>query len=214
MVDLVLSCFDKLCPETFWVRAASRSGRYHPQLSAGNGGLVRHTKLAAWWGANNCRQFGSGYDAGPYYNEVVAALILHDMHKDGDPAQDEIRGIQRMPDGSVDRDNGNGKAWGDFINGGHGVDMAAAICNRVLNNVMNPTNTLVAMGVACHMGVWTTPAEYQPSAIADPVARHVALVVAQSDYCAAQKADEVMGGLAACVPSSETVSDPTFATAA
>src|SRR4051812_26055815 len=83
----VLDCFDKICPDYFWERSAAKGGRYHPKFVDGVGGLVRHVKYACFWGSQFCRAFsgcGKGDDAGPLHDVVVAALIMHDMVKDGD----------------------------------------------------------------------------------------------------------------------------------
>ena len=40
----VKSYMDEETPDYFWTDGASSSGKYHPQFSQGEGGLVRHTK--------------------------------------------------------------------------------------------------------------------------------------------------------------------------
>lgn len=73
----VIDCFEKLCPDTFWTQFASSSGKYHPRISVGEGGLVRHTKLAVWWGLELSRALclESSND------QTIAALLLHDLSK-------------------------------------------------------------------------------------------------------------------------------------
>lgn len=81
--QFVINVFEEHAPDYFWTTPASTSGWYHPQVSLGVGGLVRHTKLAVYWGEQL-------YQAAPLdYNnwgldEVVAALLLHDLQKHSD----------------------------------------------------------------------------------------------------------------------------------
>ena len=76
--DWVISIFHDYAPDYFWDCPASLSGKYHPALSLGKGGLVRHTKLAVYWGIEL-------YSALPNDNfstdEIIAALLLHDLQK-------------------------------------------------------------------------------------------------------------------------------------
>jgi len=76
--NYVIAIFEELALDYFWTAPASTSGKYHPKISLGNGGLVRHTKLAVYWGlelyrAMHNHSFGT--------DEVVAALLLHDLTK-------------------------------------------------------------------------------------------------------------------------------------
>ncbi len=76
--NYVIAIFDELAPDYFWTVPASTSGKYHPKISLGDGGLVRHTKLAVWWGLELYRamqdhSFGT--------DELTAALLLHDLTK-------------------------------------------------------------------------------------------------------------------------------------
>lgn len=73
----VVDCFEKVCPDTFWTQSASSSGKYHPQISVGEGGLVRHTKLAVWWGL----ELAEAFEMEDKTDLIVAALLLHDVFK-------------------------------------------------------------------------------------------------------------------------------------
>ncbi len=46
LYDVVCKYFEEIVPEYFWEVAASSTGKYHPKLSLGKGGLLRHTKMA------------------------------------------------------------------------------------------------------------------------------------------------------------------------
>ena len=78
--DFVIEVFKDHAPQYFWTTPASTSGRYHPKIALGAGGLVRHTKLAVWWGEQLYR--GAPIDYDQYgLDEIVAALLLHDLNK-------------------------------------------------------------------------------------------------------------------------------------
>jgi len=76
--NYVVAIFEGLAPDYFWTASASSSGKYHPKISLGNGGLVRHTKLAVWWGK---QLYQAMHDHGFGTDELTAALLLHDLTK-------------------------------------------------------------------------------------------------------------------------------------
>ena len=202
--EFVLQCYDAICPASYWVRPASRSGKYHPNLARGAGGLIRHVKFGCFWADRISRTRGNGKSDkdpeswGPHHDVAVAALILHDVMKDGNPLLDQGRGIIRAADGSLaDKVNG---PWYSEISGCHGVDMANAIVENVLAGAPTREQFLVIMGIAAHMGVWTRPANYQPANLPDPEARDVAFLVSTADYCAAQKFESSVEAIMNKVP--------------
>lgn len=74
----------ELLPEYFFIIPASSTGKYHPSFALGDGGLVRHTKVAVRIANellnNNC--------IGNVFNElekdlIIIALIMHDGCKSG-----------------------------------------------------------------------------------------------------------------------------------
>lgn len=204
----VVDVFDKLCPEYFWLRAASSSHKYHPKvMNQEPGGLVLHTRYVFWW----ADQFGRSMDSdgrtkGPdgdllaaHRDVILCSTILHDMMKDGDITLDAERGIKRGADGNPDMKDPTTKSrYYDIISGGHGVDCANAICRDFFGwetSKMTRDQVLINYGIASHMGVWTTPASYRPENLQDPEARLVARIVHTSDYAASRKADEYFAGL-------------------
>ena len=84
IVEFVKYVFDKLCPEYFWTVGASSSGKYHPQFAQGQCGLVRHTKMAVWW-AVQLHRVTEGKLCGYDLDEAIAAILLHDILKQGNP---------------------------------------------------------------------------------------------------------------------------------
>lgn len=72
-------------PEYFYHESASSTGKYHPDFSQGEGGLLRHTKAAV----RIAKELLSTETIGAHYtnNEkdlILLALILHDSVKRGD----------------------------------------------------------------------------------------------------------------------------------
>lgn len=73
-------------PDYFYVVPASSIGKYHPQISQGQGGLVRHTKMAVEI-ANSLFEltmWGAIFDS---KDLIISALIIHDTFKLGEPQQ-------------------------------------------------------------------------------------------------------------------------------
>jgi hypothetical protein len=76
-------------PRYFWHIPASSTGKYHPKLSLGDGGLVRHVKACI----NICHEmFRNETILSVYFEKelkqkgkdiIIAALLLHDICKSG-----------------------------------------------------------------------------------------------------------------------------------
>ena len=74
----------ELLPEYFFEVPASSTGKYHPAFSLGDGGLVRHTKVAV----RIAVELLNNNSVGMKFNEkdrdlIIMALILHDGVKSG-----------------------------------------------------------------------------------------------------------------------------------
>ena len=79
----VKSYMDEETPDYFWTDGASSSGKYHPQFSQGEGGLVRHTKAVVMFAEELLRMSSYAYMREEYKDYVIAACILHDTAKYG-----------------------------------------------------------------------------------------------------------------------------------
>jgi len=175
IMSFVLDVFDDLCPEYFWTCPASLTGKYHPAVSIGKGGLVRHTKLAVWWGEKLIRAFNTfeelkGIPEAQLKDEVTAALLMHDMHKNG-------------PTDASYKKCGN-------TTGVHGTQLAEVIEAKKLGLYLpESTRQRILVGVASHMGQWTTDAAFRPSNLKGEEQAFAQLVHA-ADYCASRKVDE------------------------
>ncbi len=72
-------------PDYFFTEAASSTGKYHPSFSQGEGGLLRHTKVAVKIAKTilSNKTFYSHY-TNTEIDLIYLALILHDSVKRGD----------------------------------------------------------------------------------------------------------------------------------
>ena len=66
-----------------WTDGASSSGKYHPKMSQGVGGLVRHTKAVVMFAEELLRMSSYSYMKDEYKDFVIAACIIHDTMKYG-----------------------------------------------------------------------------------------------------------------------------------
>lgn len=177
--QFVITCFDKLCPDYFWTCPCSTSGKYHPQVALGIGGLVRHTKLAVWWGIELLRALGTSPElknilVPKLQDEVIATLLLHDMIKNG-------KGL-----------NAQGRPLESGVTGTHGVTLAQLIAHRILDHGLNNyTLERILGGVAGHMGIWTTDSLYRPCNQANPAMKAFMDLIHLADYAASRKVDEI-----------------------
>jgi len=174
--ELVIVFFEELCPDYFWTCPSSTSGKYHPKLSLGKGGLIRHTKMAVWWGIELLRAVEESPELScikDLQDQVIAALLLHDMLKNG-------KGL-----------NAKGYAIeGPAVTGTHGVTLSKKI-NECIDN--DPAYALIVQGIASHMGVWTTDKRYRPDNIEhEPCIRAFAQLIHLADYCASRKVDDAV----------------------
>jgi len=167
--EFIISC-NKLVPDYFWSWAASTTGKYHPKVSLGRQGLIRHTKLAVWWGVRLWKCWPNTYKN--MLDEIIASLILHDIQKNGD--------IHCRPDN---------------ITKIHGVLLADKIEQLIKIPKGSPAifNRIIA-AIAGHMGIWTdTQFEtFKPQYHHAPYTKMLCYIVHLADYCAAQKCDEKM----------------------
>ena len=81
--DFVRFFFNEKCGDWFWKSGASSSGKYHPQFTKGEGGLVRHTKAVAWVCEELLRMSSYAYMRAEYKDYARVACLLHDTRKYG-----------------------------------------------------------------------------------------------------------------------------------
>jgi len=177
--NFVIECFDKLCPDYFWTCPCSTSGKYYPQVALGVGGLVRHTKLAVWWGIELLRTLGTSPELKniapkQLQDEIIATLLLYDMIKNG-------KGL-----------NAQGRPLESGVTGTHGVTLVEKILDNVGGfGVENYSYNRILTGIAGHMGIWTTESMCRPDSITNHVEKAFAQLIHLADYCASRKVDSI-----------------------
>ena len=165
--QFVVDVIDTMAPKYFWTCPASISGKYHPQISLGEGGLIRHTKLAVWWGIELMRSIPYFDEKQDAFDAVVGALILHDLKKNGDGL---VKGRSPIR---------------DIVNT-HGLRLADEIRMRMFPPGSTVPRTMLRIidAITHHMGRWTKP-------LPDP--EHMGMTVNQvvhcADYCASRRVD-------------------------
>ena len=177
--DLQILLVEYPIPEQFWVAPASMSGRYHPQLSLGVGGLVRHTLMVMWW----VTRWARFVDATPLETQcAVVAAALHDTYKGG-WADDWTTTVPEHP----------------LIAAGQVEKLARNIDKLGLPDEAATTFRKVKCGIKTHMGVWSPDINvldyetYNPEHIGSM--NKIQKMVALADYSASQKTDEVVKAL-------------------
>lgn len=170
--EFVLDVFDKLTPDYFWTTPASTSGKWHPQISSGIGGLIRHTKLAVWWGYNLLESM----QMEQYHDEMVAALLLHDLIKRGKGLDAGGRPLERG------------------VIGTHGVTLAEKIRDGLIDGTLHLDfkYRVILIGIAIHMGIWTTKVYATADEPENKSWDKFINLIYLADYCASRKVDVKM----------------------
>lgn len=125
-------------PDYFWTDGASASGKYHPQFSQGEGGLVRHTKAVVLFAEELLRMNTYAYMREEYKDYVIAACIVHDTIKYGLGAE-------------IDKD--------EYRN--HARNAATAFKNWC-DEIGYPVSEILLNAIISHMGQWSTDKNDRP----------------------------------------------------
>lgn len=131
--------FDCRVPAYFWTSGASSSGKFHPAMSQGEGGLVRHTKAVAWFCEELLRMSQWAYLTDERKDYARVACLLHDTAKYG--VYDEINKDDYPRHGSIAA-NCVEHAWMVFFEEDCPYELTHALTS--------------------HMGQWTTDKEDRP----------------------------------------------------
>lgn len=135
----------KTAPKTFWKIPASSSGKHHPDISNGVGGLVRHTRIVIDFALIFCRAYNIVDKEN--IDEIICACLLHDIDKPShdhaeitfnnimnDTASERIQRIANMIRYHMGRWTKNGKQVSEYTQQEwiiHLADMAATNKNIV-----------------------------------------------------------------------------------
>ena len=140
--EFVREIFDDIVPAYFWEIGASASGKYHPEFTKGEGGLVRHTKAVAQICEELLRMNTYAYMRDEYKDFARVACLLHDTAKYG--REDE-------PDKEAYKEHGK---------------LAAEMVENAFyyrgKKFDNHAPELLVMAIRAHMGQWTPEREDRP----------------------------------------------------
>lgn len=81
--SFVRNFFDHKVGAWFWESGASASGKYHPEFTKGEGGLVRHTRAVCMICEELLRMNTYAYMRAEYKDYARMACLLHDTRKYG-----------------------------------------------------------------------------------------------------------------------------------
>ena len=81
--EFITTFIEECVPIYFFTVPASSSGKHHPAYALGSGGLVRHTKAAVKIADDLLSLEQNETINECYHDEIIAALIVHDMFKQG-----------------------------------------------------------------------------------------------------------------------------------
>jgi hypothetical protein len=110
----------------FWIAPSSSSGKYHPPEDQGEGGIIRHTiKAVSVVDEESRRKMFEDYER----DCALAAIILHDIKKNGEP-------------------------WGDHTVRTHGILGAEFI--RMFFEPDDLKGKMIIDAVRYHMAPWNT----------------------------------------------------------
>ncbi|MBQ4634283.1 MAG: HD domain-containing protein [Bacilli bacterium] len=144
--------FIEMLPDYFFTTAASSTGKYHPSFASGEGGLVRHTKVACYILNEilSTQTFGSDF-SDDEKDLLLLAILIHDGFKHGVIEEKYTK---------------------------HEHPLICAICLRNAKADLELTETeieFVAAAVESHMGEWNK-SNYSDIELALPITQAQKLV--------------------------------------
>lgn len=145
LMEVVKDYLDKVVPECFWINHASSSGKYHPAIDLGDGGLVRHTRMCVEI-ASELLELSMFSMLRINSDCIIAALLIHDTMKFGDGEENTRHDHPIL-------------ASVKFME-------HAKKCTDFDLNLKLDTEIICSM-VESHMGQWTTSA-YSPIILPEP----------------------------------------------
>lgn len=148
-------------PDYFFHESASSTGKYHPDFSQGDGGLLRHTKAAVRiaYEILSTETFGDFY-TNDEKDLMILAIILHDSVKRGDN-ETYTRFDHPLLASKLVRDNANN------------------------TNLTEEEVNLVCSSIETHMGQWTK--DYNGNEILEKPKTKYQRFVHLCDYLSAKK---------------------------
>jgi len=159
--EIVKKLMEKV-PDYFFEIPASSTGKYHPEFTTGNGGLVRHTKAAVRIAKEllTLENFKKAYTS----NErdlLLIALLIHDTFKSGEIEEKYTRFDHPL-------------LSADFIKK-----------NQNITSFNDKEIEFLATAISSHMGEWNTN-NYSNVVLPKPTAKHH-VFVHMCDFLASRK---------------------------
>lgn len=156
----------KNTPEYFWIAKASSTGKYHPECTCKEGGLVTHVKRAIFFANRICEGWGI-FDISR--DIVLSATLLHD--------------IAKVPNSKIAMNYGMKVTYEDYEN--HPINAKKYFSKKPIfeQDETNFTLNTIYDCIRYHMGRWT------PESIKKDIADYslVELAVYTADYIATTK---------------------------
>ena len=157
-----------ILPDYFFVVPASSTGKYHPEYSLGEGGLVRHTKAAVLIAKNllDLEQYKNKYNEDTI-DIILTSLLLHDGVKHG------LNG-------------------GKYTVATHPIEMVDYINEYLIKKDIEPWNDMVTITklicdcIATHMGEFNKDYKTQ-EVVLDKPQTDIQEFVHMCDYLASRK---------------------------
>lgn len=156
----------EILPEYFFIIPASSTGKYHPSYALGEGGLVRHTKVAVrialmLFENRTIQDFTEDEK-----DMIISALILHDGVKSGIPKQ-------------------------TYTLITHPLEVVKLIMSKqeIMNCVGKETSTTILRAVVTHMGQWNYDYKTREKVLPTPENK-IERFVHMCDYLSSRKALE------------------------
>lgn len=159
-------------PEYFFHVAASSTGKYHPQISLGDGGLMRHTKAVIRF-FNHIMGVEQNYSlfADREIDLGRVACLIHDIQKSGDATTYAEKS-----------NNGEKKVFTVFDHPLLAAKYVLSYKGRYLNN---DELEYIALCVSSHMGAWNT--DKRSSVVLPKPETEMQKMVHLADYLASRK---------------------------
>lgn len=151
-----------LLPDYFFEVAASSTGKYHPDFSLGEGGLVRHTKAAVRIAYEMCQDESiTDIFKSEEKDLMLVALLLHDGLK-------------------------HGKVKQEYVQFDHPLQICAFLDeNKELLTFTEHELDFLKNVISSHMGPWTT--DYKGNEILPKPVNKYQKFVHMCDYLASRK---------------------------
>ena len=163
---------DERVADYFWEIGASSSGKHHPALSQGIGGLVRHTKAVVMVAEELLKMSSYAYMREEYKDYVIVACLIHDSCKYGVTEYDK-------------------SCYNEH------AKLASLNFERFCRECDYKPSEFLLNAVVAHMGQWTENRDERPFTSIDRCV-HMADYMASRNFfdipCITEEYNEIVGG--------------------